>query len=154
MKESLRFAFAVSQGHAFEKKHFGEAEQFLIYEYKDDELTLIDEYRNPFIRPEEHYTHGSSRKGKAIISFLKELDIDVLVARQFGRNLHMVREHFIPVIISATCIGEVTEVLLKHIFWLMEERRKVDNHYGLYQINLGILKMPGRSVKPRLQEER
>jgi len=154
MKESLRFAFAVSQGHAFEKKHFGEAEQFLIYEYKDDELSLIDEYQNPFIGPDEQYQHGSPRKGKAIISFLKERHIDVLVARQFGRNLHMVSEHFIPVIISATCIGEVTEVLLKHIFWLMEESRKVASHYGLYQINLGILKMPGRSVKPRLQEER
>jgi predicted Fe-Mo cluster-binding NifX family protein len=152
MKESLRFAFAVSQGHAFEKKHFGEAEQFLIYEYRDDELSLIDEYRNPFIDSGEAFEHGSLRKGRALTGFLKELGIDVLVARQFGRNLHMVRESFIPVIISATCIGEVTEVLLKHIFWLKEEKRKTVGPYGLYRIDLGILKIPGRPAATRFQK--
>ncbi|GET29496.1 NifB/NifX family molybdenum-iron cluster-binding protein [Prolixibacter sp. SD074] len=153
MKESLRFAFAVNQGHAFEKKHFGEAERFLIYEHRDDELSLIDEYQNPFIQSGEEFLHGSPRKGKAIISFLKELGVDVLVAREFGRNLHMVREYFIPVIISATCIGEVTEVLLKHIYWLKEEKRKTVRHYALYQINLGILKMPQRFDKNYQTEE-
>ena len=154
MKESLRFAFAVSQGHTFEKKYFGEGEQFLIYEYREGELMLVDEYRNPFLQAGEEYPNGSPRKGDAIIGFLRELGIDVLVARQFGRNLHRVRAFFIPVIISTTCIGEVTEVLLKHISWLQEEKERTAGQYGLYHIDLGILKIPGPRAGARLLEER
>ncbi|MCD4695077.1 MAG: hypothetical protein K8S16_02455, partial [Bacteroidales bacterium] len=97
----LRFAFAVNSENQFEKKHFGDADKYLIYHQESDKLVLSSEEPNRFKLLDEEAEHGSRKKGKAIIEFLKGKNVNVLVSRQFGKNIRMINEHFIPVKISS-----------------------------------------------------
>ncbi len=63
----LRFAFAVNKANLFEKKHFGDAEKYLIYEQDSDKLVLISEEKNRFKLLDEEHEHGSRKRGNAII---------------------------------------------------------------------------------------
>ncbi len=138
--KNLRFAFAVNDDRQFEKRHFGDADQYLIYEYHDDGMHFIAAEKNTFRNLDEEQEHGSKRKGKAIIDFLKSKGVNVLVSMQFGRNIKLVNQHFIPVIISAETPDEVLNILQHHIRWIEEEwERKRANHM-LFIIKAGILK--------------
>ena len=139
---NLRFAFAVNTENLFEKRHFGDADKYLFYKQKDGELVFLSETPNRFKDLDEEVKHGSKRKGKAIIEFLKEKDVHVLVSKQFGKNLKLVNEHFIPVIIDRE-IGDVDVVLNilgKHLHWLEDERVNEKHGYKLFTIKAGVLK--------------
>ena len=118
---NLKFALAVNNNNQFEKKHFGDADKYLIYQQEDDKLVSFFEEINHFKTLDEKVEHGSKRKGNAIIEFLKERGVNVLVSRQFGKNIKLVNEHFIPVIISSEQPDEVISILTKHIYWIMDE---------------------------------
>ena len=136
----LKFAFAVNSKGVFEKKHFGDLKQFLIYEVVDNKLvyknTLLNEYR----RFDEEQEHGSKKKAKAIINYLKENDVSVMVSMQFGKNIKRVNEHFIPIIIYSEDVQEAIEVVNKHMYWILDEWNDKPIEYKLFTIKSGILK--------------
>jgi predicted Fe-Mo cluster-binding NifX family protein len=98
--KSIRFAFAVNQLNTFEPHNFGNADKFLIYDWVNNDFLFLKEEANRFKDLDDDHVNGSERKGKAIISFLKNLDINVLVSIKFGKNIQMVNTSFIPVIVS------------------------------------------------------
>jgi len=136
----LRFAFAVNKANKFEKKHFGDADKYLIYEQVDDEMVLIVEEINNFKLLDEEYIHGSKRKGDAIIKLLKEKEVNVLVSMQFGKNIKMVNEYFIPVIIHSEKPEDAIKILSKHLHWIKDEWINNSFDYKLFTIKSGILK--------------
>ena len=138
----LCFAFAVNETNQFEKKHFGDADKYLIYKQNGDEIKSFSEEINIFKTFDEEVEHGSKKKGDAIIKFLKKRDVNVLVSRQFGRNINRVNNHFIPVKISVDQPDEVLDVLVKNLHWIKDELDNKTNEFRLFIIKSGILKMP------------
>jgi predicted Fe-Mo cluster-binding NifX family protein len=137
---SIRFAFAVDQFNSFKSRHFGDAEKYLIYEWNDNEIIFLKEEINRFKDLDEEQTHGSKKKGEAIIDFLKGLNINVLVSRQFGRNIQLVNRHFIPVIVFEDIPGKAITVLTKHIKWIVDELNNKPVDYKLFTLKNGVLK--------------
>ena len=136
----LRFAFAVNKNYQFEKKHFGDADKFLIYNEESDKIVLLSEEPNRFKLLDEEVEHGSKKKGKAIIEFLKEKNVNVLVSRQFGKNIKMINAHFIPVIITSEKPDEVIQILSRHLHWIKDEWKQDKSNFKLFTIKAGILK--------------
>jgi len=137
---NLQFAFAVNSENQFEKKHFGDADKFLIYKLESNKILLSAEEPNHFKLLDEDVEHGSMRKGKAIIGFLKEKGVNVLVSRQFGKNIKLINEHFIPIIISSEKPDEVIQILTRHLHWIQDEREHKNSNFKLFTIKSGILK--------------
>ena len=139
---NLCFAFAVSEVNQFEKKHFGDADKYLIYKQDGDEIKLVSDEINIYKSLDEEVEHGSKKKGEAIIKFLKEKNVNILVSRQFGKSINRVNNHFIPVKISVDQPDEVLDVLDKNLHWISDELDNNTNEYKLFIIKSGILKMP------------
>ena len=59
----IRFALAVNKQNQFERKHFGEADKYIIYEWFGDDFFLISELPNKFKAEGETNAHGSKKKG-------------------------------------------------------------------------------------------
>ena len=139
---NLCFAFAVNEANQFEKKHFGDADKYLIYKQDDEGIKLFSEEINKFKSLDEEVEHGSKKKGEAIIQFLKERNVNVLVSRQFGKNINRVNNHFIPVKISVDQPDEILDVLVKNLHWIKDELDNNTNGFKLFIIKSGILKIP------------
>ncbi len=136
----LIFAFAVNEDRVFEKKHFGEARNFALYHYENGKIVFKEVIPNRYRAMEENGNHGSAKKGDAIIQLLKGKEVSILVSRQFGKNIQMVNQHFIPVIISDEHPEMVVPVLEKHLNWLKEEQTAKTSGFMLFQIRNGIMK--------------
>ncbi|MCF6241552.1 MAG: hypothetical protein L3J74_09435 [Bacteroidales bacterium] len=137
---ALRLAFAVNSKGNFKNNHFGDARKYLIYEQQDEQLVLVETLENQFRVFDEKHGHGWYRKAQLIIQYLKDNKVNALVAMQFGRNIGMVSEHFVPVIIYSEQLNEVVEVLKKHLHWIEDEWNKKKKNHSLFYIKSGILK--------------
>ncbi len=137
---NLKFALAVNSKGNFKKDHFGDARQFLIYEEKDNQLVYIKALENPYRIIDEKHGHGLYRKAKLIGEFLQNHQINILVATQFGKNIKIINEHFIPVVIYSENVEEVINILNKHLHWLKEEWNTKPESYKLFVIKQGIMK--------------
>ena len=136
----LKFAFAVNTANHFQKKHFGDADKYLIYQVVSNELKLVAEEHNIFMQLDEVHEHGSERKGNAIIQFLKEKNVDVIVSMQFGKNIKMVNQHFVPIIIYQNDPEKVLPIISKHLHWINDEWEHKTTDYKLFMIKNGVLK--------------
>ncbi|MBU0581418.1 MAG: hypothetical protein KKA19_09610, partial [Candidatus Margulisbacteria bacterium] len=58
----LCFAFAVSEDNQFEKKHFGDADKYIIYKQDGNEIKLFSDEINIFKSLDEEIEHGSKKK--------------------------------------------------------------------------------------------
>ena len=139
--KNIRFAFAISkETNLFEKRHFGETDNFLIYEYnlENKKIELISTEENKYKDIDE--THGSSKKGNAIIQFLESFNVHALVSMQFGKNINMVNKHFVPIIVQKEKPEEVLVILSNHIRWFLDELSVVKEEYNVFKIDKGIIK--------------
>ncbi|MCD6355617.1 MAG: NifB/NifX family molybdenum-iron cluster-binding protein [Prolixibacteraceae bacterium] len=137
----LIFAFALNDDGIFESKHFGDSDKFALFREDKDNIVFQEEVANTFKTIDEEQLHGSLKKGNAIISFLKEKNVDVLVSRQFGKNIKMVNKHFVPVVIQKDLPEEVLKILKKHKSWIKDELKNRKTDHMLFYIKNGVLKM-------------
>jgi predicted Fe-Mo cluster-binding NifX family protein len=138
--KSIRFAYAVNLANRFEVNHFGDADKYLIYEWTDGELIFIKEETNSFKNFDDVQLSGLSIKGMACINLLEKDGVNVLVSRQFGKNIQTVNKLFIPVIVNSETTDEVVSILKKHIRWIEDELTNKTLEYKLFTIRNGILK--------------
>ncbi|MCF8386746.1 MAG: hypothetical protein K9G47_02605, partial [Bacteroidales bacterium] len=103
-------------------------------------MEKLIEFVNPFKMLDEEKEHGSRKKGLAIIEALRKKNVNVLVSRQFGRNIKLVNRHFIPVIVQKDTTEEVIQVLLGHLHWIREEWEQNKTEFKMFTIKAGILK--------------
>ncbi|MBN2350502.1 MAG: hypothetical protein JXJ22_16820 [Bacteroidales bacterium] len=139
-KKPIRFALAVNHAGYFQAKHFGDADKYCIYEWQNSKLTFLKEELNPYKTFDEEQEHGSQKKGRAIINLLKRMDVKVLVSRQFGRNVQLVNQYFIPVIIYTETPDEVMPVIKRHVKWIEDEFNNHPAAYKLFVLKNGVLK--------------
>ncbi|MBN2648901.1 MAG: hypothetical protein JXR50_04075 [Prolixibacteraceae bacterium] len=138
--KNIRLAMAVDHSQNFQSKHFGDADQYLIYEWENNEINFVGAEINVYKSYDEEVEHGSQKKGQAIIDFLKGKGVNVLVSKQFGRNIRMVNRHFIPVIIYTEAPDNVIPVLNKHMRWIEDEIINAPPEHKLFTIKHGVMK--------------
>ncbi len=136
----LRFAFAVNNQNLFEDRFFGEADKFLIYQLVSGQLEQIYEVVNDNKSELKENNSDNNEKVDILIKDLLENDIKVIVSKQFGENIRIVNEYFIPVIISSENPEEVMEIINRHIHWIKDELNNFNSGYKLFTIKSGILK--------------
>ena len=101
---------------------------------------LIGEEINQYKTFDEEQEHGSKKKGNTIVKFLREKGVNILVSMQFGKNIKIVNEYFIPVIIYSEKPDEALRMLKKHLHWIKDEWNNNISDYKLVTIKSGILK--------------
>ena len=131
---NIIFAFAVNDQDEFEKRHFGDSDKFLIYEWNEENIASIKIEENKFKDLDETHIHGSRKKGSAIIKFLKNKGVNALVSKQFGRNIKMINQHFIPVITSTNHVDDVVKLLPAHIKHIANEIQNQPENYKLIDL--------------------
>lgn len=139
-ERNIRLAMAVDHSQNFQAKHFGDADQYLIYEWSENKISFVGAEKNQYKSYDEEVEHGSQKKGQAIIDFLKGKGMNVLVSKQFGRNIRMVNRHFIPVIIYNETPENVIPVLNKHMRWIEDEINNAPPEHKLFTIKHGVMK--------------
>lgn len=137
---NIKFAFAVNNDGLFQKKHFGDADKYFIYQLKENKIRFKKEIWNNSKKLDETIKHGSKKKGHAIISLLKNENINVLVSQQFGKNIKLIKSHFIPVIVSEENPDSIIGTLKKDIKCINEELANKPEEYMLFTIKHGIMK--------------
>jgi len=136
----IRFAFAVNKLNEFESQDFCKADRFLIYEWVNNEFVFLKDEANRFKNPDNDRANGSDGKVKAIIGFLKSLDINVLVSIRFGKNIQLVNSTFIPVIVSSETPEQVKQAVKKHFKWIEDELKNRPREFKMFTIKNGIMK--------------
>jgi len=134
---NLIFAFALNNDNQFEAHHFGDSEKFVIYEQKGNKIVYKTELENIY----KNGAHGDKNKGKSIIDYLSNHKVNVIVSREFGRNIVLVNKHFIPVVISSEEPKEVIGILQDKIHWILDEWNSSSNDYKLFRIKSSVLKL-------------
>jgi len=137
---NLKFAFAVNSHNTFEKRHFGEADKFLIFESKDNNLLLINELENIY-KDFDEQKYGLPKKGVVISKYLLNHGVKVIVSQQFGRNIKEINKYFIPIVVYFETIESVIKALSEKLQWINEELNKTTCEYKLFKIKSGILKI-------------
>lgn len=136
----IRFALAVNKQNKFERKHFGVADKFVVYEWFGDDFSLISELPNTFKSNEEPHVHGSKKKGNDIINYLQQAGVRVLVSVQFGKNIQVVNKHFALVKTSSKTARDVLGLLAKYMKWIEDELLSEPENYKLFDIRNGVVK--------------
>jgi len=127
---NIRFGFAVNDANQFEKKHFGDAQKFILYELVNGKLKWLTEVINSAREIDKDMGHGSKNKAIAIINLMKEQEVQVMVAQQFGKNIGRIVAHFVPVVIQADNIADAHLQLAPHLTNIQEEVfNKTDGTY-------------------------
>lgn len=139
-KQKIIFAFAVNSSNKFEAKHFGDVDKYLIYEYCNEQFSLLAQQINDFKSLDEKQVHGSEDKGNSIIKLLKKHHVQILVSRQFGRNIKMINHDFIPVAIHNKDTENIFTILSANMKWIVDELEINPTEFRLFSINTGILK--------------
>lgn len=136
----IKFALAVNNDGLFQKKHFGDAEKYFIYQLAENKISFEQEVSNSFKNLDEKIQHGSKKKGHSIIALLKGKEVNVLVSPQFGKNVKLINAHFIPVIVSEEKPDFIIETLFKYISDIKEELKNNSGEYMIFRIKDGIMK--------------
>lgn len=138
-KNKIRFAFAVDTEGEFISRHFGDADKFSIYELQENKISFIGEEINQFKNLDESKEHGSSEKGKAIVQFLQNLKIQILVSKQFGKNIQFIEKYFVPVIVYEHSLSETVDLLNKNYDLIGRELSKQSENFNLLTLKDGKL---------------
>jgi len=138
----IGFALAVNKDNQFEAGYFGDAEIFLIYKLKDGMLSLSKGLSNNFRGMGGKPGQATKQKGENIAALLRKSNVNVLVAREFGKNINVINTYFIPVIVSKGDLDEVIGILNNHMHWIRDELEHAKSKYRLFTIRGGILKTP------------
>ena len=135
----LRLAFAVNKDNVFEKKHFGDADKYLIFESNRNRLFLVDEMINVY-KDFDEKKQGSIKKGVSISKYLVKNRVNVIVSQQFAKNISEVNKYFIPVVIYFETVKNVVSALNSKLNRIIEEVNRETENHKLFKIKSGILK--------------
>ncbi len=118
MNKDIIIACATDDGLTFPDKHSGEAKFFMIYAINDKKHELITKIENT--TPEERM-HGDPQKAKGVVGILKKKGVDVIVSKQYGKNLTRIKDKVVPVIIGAEKIEDGVGLCIENIEQIRNE---------------------------------
>ncbi len=118
--EKIRVAFAVNEERELPDSHFGDASYFDIYQWENNALTHIETIPNTQHDDKVPHQHGNAEKGETIVDLLQQHHVDVLVSKQFGKNMMRVKKHFLPVLIDSVNLEESKHKVTSNITTILE----------------------------------
>jgi len=121
MEEEIIIACATDNEEHFPDKHSGEATFFMIYKIDGIKAEFITRVENT--SPEERM-HGDPQKAKGVVGLLKEKNVDVIVSKQYGKNLKRIKDKVVPVIIRTDKIEDGIGLCIENIDRLRNELKK------------------------------
>lgn len=81
----MKFAVATDDGKTLRFGHFGDAEKYHIYEYKNGEFVFLEERENPYTDEKLGINKHDDEKKAALVKELLR-DVDVFVGHSMGRR--------------------------------------------------------------------
>ena len=137
----MKYAFAVNDKNEFVERHFGDSDKFLIYEKTiDSEMVFINEESNIFKSFDEEQEHGSRKKAEAIMAFLKNINVDILVSNQFGKNIKRINNHFIPILVAYKRVEDVFPLLDEHHETIHKQLMSKSPEFNFFSLKSGNLR--------------
>ncbi len=101
----MKLAIATDNGKSFIDKHFGDSEQYYIYELSSSELQFVKIIDNT-TEDDDPNIHADPKKAKGVTEMLKSEDIKVVVAKVFGPNIKRIKKKFVCVLMNDEQISE------------------------------------------------
>ncbi|MCF7928450.1 MAG: hypothetical protein K9L68_05720 [Spirochaetales bacterium] len=110
----LTVAIASDDGTNLIKRHFGEAEEYQIYRLYEGHLSFQETITNTTEEESENeeHKHGDPKKAKNVGSLMKAKNVQVLVSRQFGRNIKRMVKEFVPVIVRCKTVDDAQTLVV------------------------------------------
>ena len=112
----IKIAIAINENNEIQQDHFGEAYQFKIYDLNTNAVITLETIDNP-MRNFDKNTHGNAKKGQQIVQLLKENKVDAVISKEFGKNIKIINQNFVPIITKKSMIKET----LLNVRGLIEE---------------------------------
>ena len=95
----MKIAIALNKEMDIQQKHFGDASVYQVYEFTNNEIIKIEDIKNIYQDFDEvNNEHG--KKGKLITEMLLSKNICAVVSKQFGQNVKIVSQKYMPIIAS------------------------------------------------------
>ena len=114
----MKFAVATDDGKTLRFGHFGDAEKYMIYEYKDSNFVFLEERENPYTDEKLGINRHDDEKKAGLIKELLR-DVDVLVGHSMGRRnrerLKKQGKKMIPLLKKNISIEEALKLALEKL---------------------------------------
>ena len=117
-------ACATDDGKHFVERHFGDANQYQIYEVTQDKIKMLATIMNS---SDEETMHKDPKKARQIMELLLEAKVSVGASKIFGPNITRVREKIVPVLLSNDTITAGLHVIAENLTLIEEAAERTDN---------------------------
>jgi ubiquinone/menaquinone biosynthesis C-methylase UbiE/predicted Fe-Mo cluster-binding NifX family protein len=130
--DKIRVAFAVNEDMQLPDSHFGDASYFDIYQWENNTLKHIETIPNKQQKDNVSHRHGDADKGEAIVDLLQQHHVNIVVSKQFGKNILSVKKHFLPVLVDSSNLEESKNNVALHITPILEHlNNNMEEHNSL-----------------------
>ena len=117
--KKLKVAFATDDGKTFMGRHFGDAEQYYIYEIDNENAKFINKIDNT--TEEEEDVHADPKKAGSITKLLKQEKVQVVVSKVFGPNIRRIKRKFVCLLIKEQSIENSIGIIKNNLPKIIEE---------------------------------
>ena len=117
--KKLKVAFATDDGKTFMGRHFGDAEQYYIYEIDNENAKFINKIDNT--TEEEEDVHADPKKAGSITKLLKQEKVQVVVSKVFGPNIRRIKRKFVCLLIKEQSIENSIGIIKNNLPKINEE---------------------------------
>ncbi|PTV97750.1 dinitrogenase iron-molybdenum cofactor [Halanaerobium saccharolyticum] len=114
---NLKVALATNDGKTFVSSHFGEANEYYIYDIDSKNYQYLKSAAN---NSTEEKMHADPKKAKSIIKILEKEGVQIVCNLAFGANIKRVKKKLVPVITSKTNLNDGLEELVANYDQLLE----------------------------------
>ncbi len=126
--EKIIAAFATDDGNTFMDRHFGDAEQYVVYEIYPDGSHLIKAIGNT---TEEEQQHADPNKAKGVTQLFKQDNVQVLVSQKFGGNINRMKKKFLCILMNDKSIQHSIARIQENFEAVCEELDKGEERHFL-----------------------
>lgn len=116
-------AIATDDGKNLIKRHFGDANQYLLYDIKETGSVFLKKIDNA-IEVKEDETHGDPRKSKSVQDLLGVENVRIVANRAFGANIQRIKKHFVCVVSSENTVSETLDLCRRNFRRIHSEWEK------------------------------
>lgn len=123
-------AFATDDGVHFMDRHFGDAEQYVLYEIGIAELKYIKTIHNS-AEEEDEEAHADPNKAKGIAQLLKKDEVRILVSKKFGANINRMKKKFVCILMNDQQFSESIAKIQQNFDTILVELEKGESRHFL-----------------------
>ncbi len=120
----LKIAIATDDGNSLISRHFGDADNYYIYDLTAHNIQYVGTIKNSV---DEEEGHADPKKAKSIAQLLKEEKVEVVVSKLFGPNIKRIIKQFSCVIVSTDDMHKAENLIQQNFTIIKDELDKGEN---------------------------